>query len=127
MGRRGSLLSGARGDDGVCLLRRATKPGSGRNRGSGSVDRWRGAPPGGELPDRTERHLLLAGWRSGPGLGPPPAADWRSVIASDSADASPPRLPALQLGLGWFPEMRGGLNRYYFDLLRFLPLAGVDP
>jgi glycogen(starch) synthase len=33
---------------------------------------------------------------------------------------------SLQLGLGWFPEQPGGLDRYYFDLLRVLPAVGVE-
>jgi len=32
----------------------------------------------------------------------------------------------LQLGMGWFPEQGGGLNRYYYDLVRALPAAGVE-
>lgn len=42
---------------------------------------------------------------------------------SDNASS---RLLAVQVGSGWFPEIAGGLNRYYFDLLRALPAAGVD-
>ena len=38
--------------------------------------------------------------------------------------AEPP-LHALQLGKGWFPEEAGGLNRMYYELLRFLPQSGV--
>ena len=36
------------------------------------------------------------------------------------------RLTTLQVGSGWFPEIAGGLNRYYFDLIKHLPAAGVD-
>lgn len=32
----------------------------------------------------------------------------------------------LQVGMGWFPEQSGGLNRYYHELLRHLPAAGVE-
>jgi glycosyltransferase involved in cell wall biosynthesis len=32
----------------------------------------------------------------------------------------------LQLGMGWFAEAPGGLNRVYSELLRQLPQAGVD-
>jgi len=32
----------------------------------------------------------------------------------------------LQVGKGWFPEQSGGLNRYYHELLRHLPAAGVE-
>ncbi|MFQ5569663.1 MAG: glycosyltransferase family 4 protein [Rhodothermales bacterium] len=31
----------------------------------------------------------------------------------------------LQLGTGWFPDQAGGLNRVYYNLVRFLPQAGV--
>jgi glycogen synthase len=34
-------------------------------------------------------------------------------------------LRTLQVGKGWFPEEAGGLNRYYHELLRHLPEAGV--
>ncbi len=36
------------------------------------------------------------------------------------------RIPALQLGMGWFPQQAGGLNRVYYNLIRHLPGAGVD-
>jgi len=36
------------------------------------------------------------------------------------------RLTVLQLGMGWFPEQPGGLNRVYYDLLHSLPLVGVE-
>jgi glycosyltransferase involved in cell wall biosynthesis len=32
----------------------------------------------------------------------------------------------LELGMGWFPEQAGGLNRVYHELVRSLPEAGVD-
>lgn len=32
---------------------------------------------------------------------------------------------SLQIGMGWFPELPGGLDRMFFDLRRFLPMAGV--
>ncbi len=32
----------------------------------------------------------------------------------------------LQLGMGWFPEQAGGLNRVYYHLIRSLPEAGVS-
>ena len=35
-------------------------------------------------------------------------------------------LSALQLGLHWFPERAGGLDRVYYDLIRALPSAGVQ-
>jgi glycosyltransferase involved in cell wall biosynthesis len=34
-------------------------------------------------------------------------------------------LSTLQLGLHWFPERAGGLDRVYYDLIRALPAAGV--
>ncbi len=39
--------------------------------------------------------------------------------------AEPPGLATLQLGMGWFPEAPGGLNRYFYDLLDHLPYSGV--
>ena len=35
-------------------------------------------------------------------------------------------ISTLQLGLGWFPEHPGGLDRYFFELLNALPEAGVS-
>ncbi len=35
------------------------------------------------------------------------------------------KLRTLQLGMGWFPEQAGGLNRVYYNLIRFLPQVGV--
>jgi glycosyltransferase involved in cell wall biosynthesis len=32
----------------------------------------------------------------------------------------------LQLGMEWQPESPGGLNRYYYDLVRYLPTVGVE-
>ncbi len=32
----------------------------------------------------------------------------------------------LQIGLEWFPERRGGLNRVYYDCVRYLPTAGIE-
>jgi glycogen synthase len=32
---------------------------------------------------------------------------------------------SLQLGVGWFPEEGGGLERYYFEMRRALPAVGV--
>ena len=32
----------------------------------------------------------------------------------------------LQLGMGWFPEQAGGLNRVYYHLIRSLPQVGVS-
>lgn len=34
-------------------------------------------------------------------------------------------MQTIQVGMGWFPEQAGGLNRYYLDLIRHLPDAGV--
>src|SRR5271154_3759229 len=44
---------------------------------------------------------------------------------SSSAKAAAPPLRALQLGLAWFAEKPGGLDRYYGELTRHLPEAGV--
>lgn len=35
-------------------------------------------------------------------------------------------LKVLELGMGWFPEQAGGLNRVYHELVKSLPGAGVD-
>lgn len=32
----------------------------------------------------------------------------------------------LQIGMGWFPDQPGGLNRVYYDCLNYLPQAGVE-
>ncbi len=32
----------------------------------------------------------------------------------------------IQIGLEWFPEQGGGLDRYYYDCVRYLPSVGVD-
>ena len=34
-------------------------------------------------------------------------------------------LNTLQIGMGWFPEQAGGLNRFYYDCAHHLPTAGV--
>ena len=35
-------------------------------------------------------------------------------------------MKALQIGLEWFPEQGGGLDRVYYDCTRYLPKAGVE-
>jgi glycogen(starch) synthase len=35
-------------------------------------------------------------------------------------------LKVLELGMGWFPEQAGGLNRVYHELVKSLPSSGVD-
>lgn len=35
-------------------------------------------------------------------------------------------MKTLQIGMGWFPEQSGGLNRYYYGCSRYLPEVGVD-
>lgn len=35
-------------------------------------------------------------------------------------------MKTLQIGLEWFPERRGGLNRYYYDCTKHLPEVGID-
>ncbi|MDJ0682790.1 MAG: glycosyltransferase family 4 protein [Xenococcaceae cyanobacterium MO_167.B52] len=32
----------------------------------------------------------------------------------------------LQIGMSWFPERAGGLNRYYYDCHRYLPTVGIE-
>jgi glycosyltransferase involved in cell wall biosynthesis len=35
-------------------------------------------------------------------------------------------MKTLQIGMGWFPEQAGGLNRFYYDCTHYLPQAGVE-
>ena len=35
-------------------------------------------------------------------------------------------MKTLQIGLEWFPEQGGGLDRFYYDCTRYLPQAGVE-
>ena len=35
-------------------------------------------------------------------------------------------LKTLQIGMGWFPERPGGLNRYYYDCANYFPAANVQ-
>ena len=35
-------------------------------------------------------------------------------------------MKTLQIGMGWFPEQSGGLNRYYYGSTGYLPKVGVD-
>lgn len=35
-------------------------------------------------------------------------------------------MKTLQIGMGWFPEQSGGLNRYYYGCSRYLPKASID-
>src|SRR5437763_1070195 len=53
----------------------------------------------------------------------------RPTSSAAQVDAAKPRVTrvmnVLQVGSGWFPERPGGLERYYFDLLSNLPVAGV--
>lgn len=53
------------------------------------------------------------------------AAAARPVMVA-SPRAQPGTLRTLQVGLEWFPERPGGLNRVYWELLRHLPAAGVE-
>jgi hypothetical protein len=34
-------------------------------------------------------------------------------------------IDSLQIGLGWFPENPGGLDRFFYNLIRHLPAEGV--
>ncbi|WP_035992829.1 glycosyltransferase family 4 protein [Leptolyngbya sp. KIOST-1] len=34
-------------------------------------------------------------------------------------------MKTLQIGMGWFPEQAGGLNRVYYDCVRYLPKADI--
>ena len=35
-------------------------------------------------------------------------------------------MQTLQIGMGWFPEQAGGLNRYYYDCHKYFPDAEID-
>jgi glycosyltransferase involved in cell wall biosynthesis len=35
-------------------------------------------------------------------------------------------MKTLQIGMGWFPEQAGGLNRVYYDCVRYLPKADIQ-
>jgi glycosyltransferase involved in cell wall biosynthesis len=35
-------------------------------------------------------------------------------------------MKTLQLGMGWFPEQAGGLNRFYYNCTHHLPQAGIE-
>lgn len=50
----------------------------------------------------------------------------RSVQASQRSMPDAKKITALQLGLGWFPESPGGLERFYFELVKALPAVGVE-
>ena len=47
-------------------------------------------------------------------------------MLSHSPPAGPSPLRSLQVGLEWFPERPGGLNRVFYDLAHHLPAMGVD-
>ncbi len=59
--------------------------------------------------------------------GPPNPATHPAGAAPTRADREVPAvaLRTLQLGLGWFPEQPGGLERYYYELVSRLPAHGV--
>lgn len=44
----------------------------------------------------------------------------------DTAPRSIGRLMCLQIGQGWFPESAGGLENVFYNLVKYLPEAGVD-
>lgn len=44
----------------------------------------------------------------------------------DARGAPPPALRTIQVGMEWFDEKPGGLNRVYYELVRHLPAVGVD-
>lgn len=35
-------------------------------------------------------------------------------------------IKTLQIGLEWFPEQGGGLDRVYYDCIQYLPQAGIE-
>lgn len=58
-------------------------------------------------------------------LTPPPTfseAEPSRTALSAHRDAP---ITSLQIGMGWFPEQEGGLNRMFFNLAQHLPAAGV--
>lgn len=60
-------------------------------------------------------------------LAPPsPSLSAGCLPASGRTQAGEASLRALQLGMEWFAESPGGLNRVYAELARRLPDAGVD-
>lgn len=46
--------------------------------------------------------------------------------APSTLDRSETKLAVLELGMGWFPEQAGGLNRVYHELVRSFPAVGVE-
>lgn len=56
---------------------------------------------------------------------PPGKANRRQVLEQSVDNDS--QLRSLQLGMGWFPEQGGGLNRFYHGLIGGLPAAGWEP
>lgn len=54
------------------------------------------------------------------------ASETGSEPGSPVADTVAPSIRSLQIGLGWFPECPGGLDRFYFELVNALPAAGVQ-
>ena len=42
-----------------------------------------------------------------------------------AANGSLVSIPTFHVGMGWFPEQPGGLNRYYYEAMQHLPAAGV--
>ena len=44
----------------------------------------------------------------------------------DARAAVPPPLRTLQVGMEWFDERPGGLNRVFYELVRHLPACGVE-
>jgi asparagine synthase (glutamine-hydrolysing) len=68
--------------------------------------------------------------------GPTGAAKVATEVAATASDvamaAAEPLAPArpalrvLEVGMGWFPEQPGGLNRVFYQLLQHLPDVGVE-
>jgi glycosyltransferase involved in cell wall biosynthesis len=40
--------------------------------------------------------------------------------------SNPQPLKVLSIGMGWFPEQAGGLDRFYYDCVEHLPQANID-
>jgi glycogen synthase len=46
-------------------------------------------------------------------------------LSSMAVPGSRTSAPTFHVGMGWFPEQPGGLNRYYYEAMQHLPRAGV--
>lgn len=49
----------------------------------------------------------------------------QTTLTMKTAQVTQPEIKSLQIGMHWFPERAGGLDRMYYSLVRALPGAGV--